>query len=50
MLRLTCVHDPQGLTWEYEYDAAGRLISDADFEGVLLRPERAAELMRERAR
>ena len=32
-LQLTKVTNPQGLTWTYEYDPAGRLISETDFDG-----------------
>ncbi|WP_037728185.1 RHS repeat domain-containing protein, partial [Streptomyces scopuliridis] len=31
-LRLTQVTNPQGLTWSYTYDPAGRLISETDFD------------------
>ena len=31
-LRLTRVTNPQGLTWNYDYDAAGRLVAETDFD------------------
>ncbi len=31
-LRLTQVTNPQGLTWTYEYDPAGRLVAETDFD------------------
>ena len=31
-LRLTKVTNPQGLTWTYAYDPAGRLIAETDFD------------------
>ncbi|MFF4230982.1 putative T7SS-secreted protein [Streptomyces sp. NPDC001820] len=31
-LQLTQVTNPQGLTWTYEYDPVGRLISETDFD------------------
>ncbi|MFF3956310.1 RHS repeat domain-containing protein [Streptomyces sp. NPDC001890] len=30
---MTGVINPQGLEWHYEYDPAGRLISECDFDG-----------------
>ncbi|MGC7100327.1 RHS repeat-associated core domain-containing protein [Amycolatopsis lurida] len=36
-LRLTEVRNPQGLTWRYEYDAAGHLLREVDFNGRELR-------------
>ncbi|MFJ9682032.1 hypothetical protein ACIRP2_28885 [Streptomyces sp. NPDC101194] len=32
-LRMTGVINPQGLEWHYEYDPAGRLISESGFDG-----------------
>ncbi|WP_442817768.1 RHS repeat domain-containing protein [Streptomyces sp. NBC_01591] len=32
-MRMTGVINPQGLEWHYEYDPAGRLISESDFDG-----------------
>ncbi|MFE2493920.1 putative T7SS-secreted protein [Streptomyces scopuliridis] len=32
-LRLTAVRSPQGTTWNYVYDEAGRLASETDFDG-----------------
>jgi RHS repeat-associated protein len=31
-LRLTQVTNPQGLTWDYVYDRAGRLVTESDFD------------------
>lgn len=35
-LRLTSVTNPQGLVWRYDYDPAGNLIREADFNGRVL--------------
>ncbi|MEV1062949.1 putative T7SS-secreted protein [Streptomyces sp. NPDC050263] len=35
-LRLTRVTDPHGLTWTYQYDAAGDVVSETDFDGRTL--------------
>ncbi|MEV7978356.1 RHS repeat-associated core domain-containing protein [Streptomyces sp. NPDC086519] len=35
-LRLTNVRNPQGLTWAYEYDAAGNMVCETDFDGRAL--------------
>ncbi|MFH8992699.1 putative T7SS-secreted protein [Streptomyces sp. NPDC017940] len=41
-LRLTEVRNPQGLTWSYAVDAAGRPLSETDFDGRTLTYEHDA--------